>query len=120
MNDRPFTDRFRQGARALTRAPVFFGVVPPDHWSYPPHINQTRAAELRATARGHMPYGGSESYRFMCRREVEGWSVGGVGGWVGARLLQASARCPALRCPTPSPLTPPPPRALSLPPAQIL
>lgn len=35
--------------------------------SYPPHINSTRAAELREEARERMPYGGSESYRFMCR-----------------------------------------------------
>lgn len=54
--------------------------------SYPPHINRTRAAEARADAKERMPYGGSESYRFMCRQAAvvaqllwleRGWRQGG-------------------------------------------
>ncbi|KAL4447698.1 hypothetical protein ABPG75_004917 [Micractinium tetrahymenae] len=67
LNDRPFSPEFKRAVAAATAAPSFFGLVPREHWSYPPHINQTRAAQLRSEARRHMPYGGSESYRFMCR-----------------------------------------------------
>ncbi|KAL4424390.1 hypothetical protein ABPG77_005633 [Micractinium sp. CCAP 211/92] len=67
LNDRPFTPEFKRAVTAAVDAPSFFGLVPREHWSYPKHINQTRAAELREAARRHMPYGGSESYRFMCR-----------------------------------------------------
>ncbi|EFN54565.1 hypothetical protein CHLNCDRAFT_10179, partial [Chlorella variabilis] len=67
LNDRPFSLKFRAAVTAATAAPCFFGLVPQEHWSYPPHINVSRAAELRQAARRRMPYGGSESYRFMCR-----------------------------------------------------
>jgi alpha 1,2-mannosyltransferase len=67
LNDEPFSNEFRAVAAAATIAPAFFGLVPAAHWSYPPHINTTLAAELRSAARRRMPYGGSESYRFMCR-----------------------------------------------------
>ncbi|KAL4853975.1 Glycolipid 2-alpha-mannosyltransferase 1 [Chlorella vulgaris] len=67
LNDEPFSNEFRAVAAAATVAPAFFGLVPAAHWSYPPHINTTLAAELRSAARRRMPYGGSESYRFMCR-----------------------------------------------------
>jgi uncharacterized membrane protein YgcG len=67
LNEKPFSAAFRHAVAAATQAPVLFGLVPAEHWSYPPHINQTRAAEVRAAARERMPYGGSESYRFMCR-----------------------------------------------------
>lgn len=52
---------------AETQAPCFFGQVPRGQWSYPNFINQTRAAEARERLRDVVPYGGSESYRFMCR-----------------------------------------------------
>ena len=42
--------------------------MPREHWEYPPHIDVQRAAAARAQAKGRMPYGGSESYRFMCRQ----------------------------------------------------
>eukprot|EP00887_Chlorella_sp_A99_P002719 scaffold6.g2719.t1 len=67
VNDAIFSQRFRREVTALTRAPCFFGTVPPEQWSYPPFINQTRAAEARAALKDRVPYGGSESYRFMCR-----------------------------------------------------
>jgi hypothetical protein len=75
LNEKPFSAAFRHAVAAATQAPVLFGLVPAEHWSYPPHINQTRAAEVRAAARERMPYGGSESYRFMCRWGRRGWCM---------------------------------------------
>ncbi len=43
-------------------------VIPKEMWSYPSWINQTLAAERRKKAvEKQMIYGGSESYRHMCR-----------------------------------------------------
>jgi alpha 1,2-mannosyltransferase len=42
INDKPFTRRFVNATRALTRAPAFYGIVPREWWSYPPSINQVR------------------------------------------------------------------------------
>jgi alpha 1,2-mannosyltransferase len=49
-------------------ADVSFGIVPKEHWSYPEWIDQEKASKLRRQMgeRG-IAYGGSESYRFMCR-----------------------------------------------------
>jgi alpha 1,2-mannosyltransferase len=42
--------------------------VPHEHWSYTPWINETRADEAKAAmASEGVLYGGSLSYRFMCR-----------------------------------------------------
>ncbi|KAJ2313507.1 alpha 1,2-mannosyltransferase 2.4.1, partial [Coemansia sp. RSA 2702] len=47
-----------------------FGLIPEEHWSYPDFINQTLAAEAREDmANRRVIYGGSESYRHMCRYE---------------------------------------------------
>lgn len=67
INDQPFTDEFRQKTSALTSAPCLYGEVPREQWSYPPNVNVTLVEERRSEARHRMPYGGSESYRFMCR-----------------------------------------------------
>lgn len=49
---------------SLTRAPVFFGRVPREHWSMPDHINRTAAEEAwEAAVKARMMYGGSENYR---------------------------------------------------------
>jgi hypothetical protein len=42
--------------------------VPEEHWGFPSWINQTRAAEVRKEMEeADIIYGGSASYRFMCR-----------------------------------------------------
>ncbi|PJF17139.1 hypothetical protein PSACC_03031 [Paramicrosporidium saccamoebae] len=49
-------------------AQVQFGKVPEEHWSYPEWIDQEKAAKARkAMGDKGIVYGGSESYRFMCR-----------------------------------------------------
>lgn len=72
LNDEAFDGCFMQEISAVIKegsgAQVQFGQIPREHWSYPHWINQTRALESR-TAMGAQGviYGGSESYRFMCR-----------------------------------------------------
>ncbi|KAJ2777779.1 hypothetical protein H4R18_004974 [Coemansia javaensis] len=68
LNDVDFTDEFKAGTAAMTRANVTYGTIPREHWSYPPWINQTYAGECRQ--RMHQQgvfYALSESYRHMCR-----------------------------------------------------
>ncbi|GAA6026792.1 hypothetical protein JCM8097_005864 [Rhodosporidiobolus ruineniae] len=68
MNDEPFDDDFKKGVMSLTRSEVFFHVIPKEHWSYPSWVNQTYAAEERQKmVNENVIYGGSESYRHMCR-----------------------------------------------------
>ena len=66
LNDADFTDEFKAGVRKFTRSETRFGKVPVEHWSYPPWINQTKAAEARKNMKGIL-YGSSETYRHMCR-----------------------------------------------------
>lgn len=68
LNDVPFTDEFKKGVRKMTRAPIHFGLVPKEHWSYPSWIDQDKAAETRKKMEeADIVYGESESYRHMCR-----------------------------------------------------
>lgn len=68
LNDVPFTDHFKKEMRKLSPAPMSFGTVPQEHWSYPSWINVTKADECRKDMeRRNIIYGGSLSYRHMCR-----------------------------------------------------
>ncbi|KAI8378642.1 glycolipid 2-alpha-mannosyltransferase-domain-containing protein [Blakeslea trispora] len=68
LNDEPFTDEFKDAILAMTNADVKFGLVPDTMWSVPKHVNQTIMNQQLSdyAARGVM-YGGSLSYRHMCR-----------------------------------------------------
>ncbi|GAA6048946.1 hypothetical protein JCM3770_007132 [Rhodotorula araucariae] len=68
LNDEPFDEDFKKGVRSMTRSEVFFAQIPKAHWSYPNWVNQTHAAEERQKmVDENVIYGGSESYRHMCR-----------------------------------------------------
>lgn len=72
LNNEPFEDGFKIQVSALieqgSNAKISFGLIPKDHWSYPTWINQKKAEQCRADlGRRGTIYGGSESYRFMCR-----------------------------------------------------
>ncbi|GAA5908386.1 hypothetical protein JCM6882_007923 [Rhodosporidiobolus microsporus] len=68
MNDEPFDEDFKKGVMSMTRSEIFFHTIPKEHWSYPSWINQTYAAEERQKmVNENVIYGGSESYRHMCR-----------------------------------------------------
>lgn len=68
LNEVPFSEEFKReivkpmGNRTN---PVLFGLVPKSHWSYPPWISKTKAAQTRVDMKSII-YGDSESYRFMC------------------------------------------------------
>ncbi|KAH9386942.1 alpha 1,2-mannosyltransferase [Nematocida major] len=68
VNDVEFTDDFKREFSALTKASVEFGRVPEEHWSTPKWIDKGRAKEsMRRLESAQVIYGGSESYRHMCR-----------------------------------------------------
>jgi alpha 1,2-mannosyltransferase len=68
LNNEEFSTEFRSSVKSLTNARILFGKINETMWGYPDYINQTYAAENRdrMEAQG-IPYGGSESYRHMCR-----------------------------------------------------
>ncbi|KAI9262104.1 nucleotide-diphospho-sugar transferase [Sporodiniella umbellata] len=68
LNEQPFTDEFKNLTSMMTNAEVHYGLVPKEHWSYPEWIDQEHAAECRKDLEDRgIIYGGSESYRHMCR-----------------------------------------------------
>lgn len=70
LNDEPFTEEFKSVVKELISGDVEFGIIPEEHWSYPDWINQEKAAAAREQmAKDNIIYGGSESYRHMCRYE---------------------------------------------------
>ncbi|KAJ2275627.1 hypothetical protein EV176_002640 [Coemansia sp. RSA 451] len=68
LNDEPFTDEFMHAVAANTHSNVTFARIPHDHWSVPEFVNEEQAHRAREqmAARG-VVYGGSLSYRHMCR-----------------------------------------------------
>ncbi|KAI5165810.1 alpha 1,2-mannosyltransferase [Nematocida sp. AWRm79] len=68
VNDVPFTEDFKKEFTSLTGNPVEFGIIPTEHWSYPVWIDKKKAKERRdIMQKDNVLYGGSESYRHMCR-----------------------------------------------------
>ncbi|KAJ5379059.1 Glycosyl transferase family 15 [Penicillium cosmopolitanum] len=70
LNDKEFDDEFKKLTTALVSGKTHYGLIPKEHWSYPEWIDEDKAAEARAEMeRKKIIYGGSESYRHMCRYE---------------------------------------------------
>ena len=70
LNDEDFSDEFKKTMVALISGEVKFGIVPREHWGFPSWIDQERAAKTRKDMdEQKIIYGGSESYRNMCRFE---------------------------------------------------
>lgn len=68
LNEEHFTEEFKEKTSTLTNAQTHYGKIDSDMWGYPDFINQTRAAECRKDMEDRgVIYGGSESYRHMCR-----------------------------------------------------
>lgn len=68
LNNEPFSEEFKAGVRQMTRSEIRFGHVGKQHWSYPDHIDQQKAADVREQMhKDNVIYGDSESYRHMCR-----------------------------------------------------
>ncbi|KAJ2636064.1 alpha-1,2-mannosyltransferase ktr1 [Coemansia sp. RSA 1286] len=65
LNDVPFTEEFKQGVQALTKAEVKFGELDEQSWGIPSWIDQERYEEVKRVAQ--YPHGNKDSYRKMCR-----------------------------------------------------
>ncbi|KAK3687810.1 nucleotide-diphospho-sugar transferase [Podospora appendiculata] len=70
LNDKPFDDTFKKVTSSLVSGKTHYGVIPKEHWSFPPHIDQDKAQKVREDmAQRKIIYGDSVSYRHMCRFE---------------------------------------------------
>ncbi|KAF8496003.1 glycosyltransferase family 15 protein [Russula emetica] len=68
LNEEPFSDDFKRRVSNLASGPVHFGQIPEEHWYQPGWINETFAEEERGKmVAENVIYGGSVSYRNMCR-----------------------------------------------------
>ncbi|KAJ3785657.1 glycosyltransferase family 15 protein [Lentinula aff. detonsa] len=68
LNNEPFTDEFKRRVSVLIRSEVQFGLIPKEHWSQPDWIDEENAAKARKQmVATNVKYGGSVSYRNMCR-----------------------------------------------------
>lgn len=70
LNDEEFNEEFKSAVSAVISGKTKFGLIPKEHWSYPEWIDREKAALSReAMVQKKVIYGGSESYRHMCRFE---------------------------------------------------
>ena len=70
LNDQPFSDEFIEITTAAVSGKTKYGLIPEEQWSYPAHIDQEKAALAREKmVQENVIYGGSVSYRHMCRYE---------------------------------------------------
>ncbi|QKX59212.1 uncharacterized protein TRUGW13939_06344 [Talaromyces rugulosus] len=70
LNDKPFDDTFKKITTSLVSGTTHYGIIPPDHWSYPDWIDRDKAKKVREDMKERkIIYGDSESYRHMCRYE---------------------------------------------------
>lgn len=68
LNEEPFTEDFKKRISVLTDAKVEFGVIPHDDWYQPSWIDEQKATDGRNQMMSdNVIYGGSISYRNMCR-----------------------------------------------------
>lgn len=69
INDVPFTDEFKKRTSALASGPCTYGLIPDSEWSdQGAWIDQDQASAARdAMVAKDVIYGGSVSYRQMCR-----------------------------------------------------
>lgn len=70
LNDEAFDDEFKRVTSAIVSGTTKYGQIPKEHWSYPEWIDQEKAALAREQmVQKKVIYGGSVSYRHMCRYE---------------------------------------------------
>ncbi|KAJ3771276.1 glycosyltransferase family 15 protein [Lentinula raphanica] len=68
LNEEPFSDDFKKRISVLSDAKMEFGTIPREHWYQPSSIDEEKAeaGRNRMVEQGII-YGGSVSYRNMCR-----------------------------------------------------
>jgi alpha 1,2-mannosyltransferase len=70
LNDEEFTEEFKQATSNLVSGKAIYGLIPKEHWSFPEWIDLKKAADAREKMqKDKVIYGGSISYRHMCRFE---------------------------------------------------
>ena len=68
LNEEPFSDEFKTRVSNVISGPVEFGLIPHDHWFQPEWIDEAKATAGRdKMVQDNIIYGGSVSYRNMCR-----------------------------------------------------
>ncbi|KAJ1883260.1 alpha 1,2-mannosyltransferase 2.4.1 [Coemansia sp. RSA 1722] len=67
LNDDDFSEEFMREMRAITKAPVYFGKLPREHWGLSPYVTEEKVRESLERNKDRFLYGGSYSYRLMCR-----------------------------------------------------
>lgn len=68
LNDEPFTEEFKAWTSNIVSSKVMYGQIPYEHWNQPDDIDEKKATEGRLDLIRHkVIYGGSVSYRNMCR-----------------------------------------------------
>ncbi|KAI9146232.1 glycolipid 2-alpha-mannosyltransferase [Paraphysoderma sedebokerense] len=68
LNDKVFTEEFKAKTRQVVSGEAKYGFVPYEQWGYPDWVDQDKAKSCREDyERRKVYYGGSESYRHMCR-----------------------------------------------------
>ncbi|RUS33758.1 glycolipid 2-alpha-mannosyltransferase [Jimgerdemannia flammicorona] len=73
LNDDEFTEEFKELTTSTVSGKTYYGKVDGPMWNYPEWINVTKADQARADMeRAKVIYGGSLSYRRMCRFQ-SGW-----------------------------------------------
>lgn len=68
LNDKPFTERFKERVRSFTDAPVEFVHIPPEMWNKPSTIDGVKEAlAMEELSRNNVQYSKKLSYHNMCR-----------------------------------------------------
>ncbi|THH26879.1 hypothetical protein EUX98_g7307 [Antrodiella citrinella] len=68
LNEEPFSDEFKRRISNVISGQVSFGQIPHDHWYQPESIDEPKASAAREQmVKDNIIYGGSVSYRNMCR-----------------------------------------------------
>lgn len=68
LNEEPFSEDFKTRISNVISGPVEFGLIPRDHWYQPEWIDEAKATAGRdKMVQDNIIYGGSVSYRNMCR-----------------------------------------------------
>ncbi|KAJ1787726.1 alpha-1,2-mannosyltransferase ktr1 [Coemansia sp. RSA 2399] len=70
LNDEDFTEEFKKGIRAMTKAQVYFGKLPASHWGLSEYVNEDEVQAALKRNKDRYIYGGSYSYRLMCRYQA--------------------------------------------------
>ncbi|KAJ1888581.1 hypothetical protein LPJ66_008499, partial [Kickxella alabastrina] len=67
LNDQNFTQEFRDGISAITKNELRFGMLDSEQWGYSDSVTPEETEKKLEYNKNRYLYGGSLSYRFMCR-----------------------------------------------------